>query len=562
MQRRFAFALWASFLWLLSATALPTAAVAQLSIVSPPAAQAGADGSAADEASRILERGQSLEGERRWGEALTHYEESLRRFPKDPALEQRLEVTRMHFELGRRYSDPSYKRAIGTLPERDALDLYTEVLLKIQSHYVEAPDWKDLIDHSTRAFQVALADPVFVEHNLPRVPQAQIDRYRREVGDRVAGWQISNRHAARDAVVYLARLGRERLGLPNTVTIMEYTCGATGSLDAYSTFLTADQLNEVYSQIEGNFVGLGVELKASERALLILKVITGSPAEKAGIHPQDRIIAVDGKSTNDMTTDQAANLLQGKEGSFVAVTVLSPDTKTRELNIRREQIEAPSVDGGEIVDPQQGIAYLRLHQFQKTTVRELDAELWRLHKLGMRSLILDLRNNPGGLLAVSVEVADKFVDGGVIVSTRGRGPQEDYKYTAHQDGTWRMPLVVMIDGDSASASEIVAGAIRDHRRGIIVGNTSYGKWSVQGIFPLNQGNTGLRLTTAKFYSPLNHSYSGIGVPPDVEVRQVAKPVLDGANQAVETGAKDDPALRAAIEQSRNQLAGQAASRKR
>jgi carboxyl-terminal processing protease len=551
MHRRVPFALCALLLSLVSAFSAPSLAVAQISIVTPPVADIPAAGSPAP----LLERGQTLEGERRWGEALTFYEEQLRKFPHDPALEQRLELSRMHYELGRRYNDPSYKRAIKTMPERDALDLYGEVLLKIQSHYVEAPNWKQLIDHSTRAFQVALADPVFVENSLPRLPQAQIDRFRREVDERVASWQITNRHQARDAVVYIARLGRERLGLSNTVTILEYTCGATSGLDAYSTFLTADQLNEVYSQIEGNFVGLGVELKASDRALLILKVITGSPAEKAGIRAGDRIVAVDGQSTSDLSTDQAANLLQGKEGTFVEVTLQASDATSRKLRIRREQIEAPSVDGGRIIDESAGVAYLKMHQFQKTTVRELDAELWRLHKLGMKSLILDLRNNPGGLLAVSVEVVDKFVEGGIIVSTRGRGPQEDYKYTAHADGTWRMPLIVMIDGDSASASEIVAGAIRDHRRGLIVGSTSYGKWSVQGIFPLNQGNSGLRLTTAKFFSPLDHSYSGVGVRPDVEVQQVAKPVVDANGQVSQVDDGNDAPLEAAVRLSRDQLAG-------
>ncbi len=550
MHRRASAALFALALWLLSGLSLPGAAQAEISIVTPPAA---ADTASADPV-RLIERGQSLEGERRWGEALTFYEDALRKFPHDPAIERRLSLARAHYELSRRYSDPSYKKAITTMPEREALDLYSEVLLKIQSHYVETPNWKQLIDDSTQGYDVALTDPIFVEHNLPRVPQAQIDRFRRELNDYVASWQITSRHQARDAVVYIARLGRERLGLNNTVTILEYTCGATTGLDAYSTFLTADQLNEVYSQIEGNFVGLGVELKASDRALLILKVITGSPAEKAGIHAGDRIVTVDGQSTSTLTTDQAANLLQGKEGTFVLVTLQAPDSTTRQLRVRREQIEAPSVDGGRIIDPSTGVAYLRLHQFQKTTVRELDAELWRLHRLGMKSLILDLRNNPGGLLAVSVEVVDKFIEGGVIVSTRGRGPQEDYKYTAHAEGTWRMPLVVMIDGDSASASEIVAGAIRDHHRGVIVGTTSYGKWSVQGIFPLNQANAGLRLTTAKFYSPLNHSYSGIGVKPDVEIQQAAKPVVDAQGQVTSLENPSDAQLEAAVQLARDQVA--------
>ncbi len=388
MHRRVSAAFLSFALWAVTAFSLPLAAVAEIGFVSPSSTPAtdlsspvGTGSSVLADPSRLIQQGQSLENERRWGEALTFYEDALRKFPHDAAIEQRLAATRAHYELGRRYSDPSYKRALATVSEREALDLYGEVLLKIQSHYVEMPDWKELIGDSTHVYQVALSDPVFVEHNLPRVPQAQIDRFRREVLDRVASWQINTRHHARDAVVYIARLGRERLGLNNTVTILEYTCGATTGLDAYSTFLTADQLNEVYSQIEGNFVGLGVELKASDRALLILKVITGSPAEKAGIHAGDRIVAVDGQSTTDLSTDQAANLLQGQEGTFVNVKLVAPDSTSRQLRIRREQIEAPSVDGGRIVDPATGVAYLRLHQFQKTTVRELDAELWRLHRL-------------------------------------------------------------------------------------------------------------------------------------------------------------------------------------
>src|SRR6202008_2306840 len=132
-----------------------------------------------------------------------------------------------------------------------------------------------------------------------------------------------------------------------------------------------------------------------------------------------------------------------------------------------------------------GVGYLRLTCFQKTTSRDLDAALWRLHREGMKSLIVDLRGNPGGLLNISVDVVDKFVNEGVIVSTRGRNAQEDYSYTAQPPGTWQVPLTVLIDGDSASASEIFAGAIRDHHRGTLVGTRSYGKGSVQGIFPLN-----------------------------------------------------------------------------
>lgn len=558
MQRRVSLALSALLCGIVALLFGPALTSAQVSFSAPTVGQTSLgdalpNDSVATEIEQSIAQGQTLESERRWGEALTLYEDTLRRFPRDPTIKDRLQLARIHYDLGRRYNDKSFKQSLTKMTERDALDLYGEVLLKVQSHYVDTPNWKNLIDYSTKAYLVSLADPVFVEHNLPNVAPAQIDRFGREVSQHVAAWQIASRHHARDAVAYIARMGNDRLGLASTKSILEFTCGATSGLDPYSTFLTADQLNEVYSQIEGNFVGLGIELKASQGSLLIVKTISGSPAEKAGILAGDRIVAVDDHTTGDMTTDQAANLLQGKEGTVVEVTLQSPDGKSRRLRVRREQVDVPSIDSGRIEDKTAGVAYMRLTCFQKTTARDLDTELWRLNSLGMKALIIDLRGNPGGLLGVSVEVVDRFVENGVIVSTRGRGPQEDYKYNAHSQGTWRIPLVVLIDGDSASASEIFAGAIRDHHRGVIVGARSYGKGSVQGIFPLAIGNAGLRLTTAKFLSPLNQPYSGVGVEPDLAVQTVAKPAIDAAGAVLPTDDGPDAALKAAIEAARRQL---------
>jgi carboxyl-terminal processing protease len=167
---------------------------------------------------------------------------------------------------------------------------------------------------------------------------------------------------------------------------------------------------------------------------------------------------------------------------------------------------------------------LRLTCFQKTTRRDLEAALWRLHRDGMRSLIIDLRGNPGGLLISSVDVADLFLNQGVIVSTHGRIAQEDSTYMAHEEGTWTIPLTLIIDQESASAAEIFSGAIRDHHRGTIVGVRSFGKGSVQGIFQLDGSDAGLRLTTAKFYSPTGKPYSRVGVEPDVVVHRTARPI--------------------------------------
>ena len=222
-----------------------------------------------------------------------------------------------------------------------------------------------------------------------------------------------------------------------------------------------------------------------------------------------------------------------------------PDEAERQVTIRRQRVEVPSVDRVHIVDNKQGVGYLRLTCFQKTTRRDLDAALWRLHGEGMRSLIIDLRGNPGGLLISSVDISSLFLDSGVIVSTHGRIAQEDSTYSAHQEGTWKVPLTLIIDQESASAAEIFSGAIRDHHRGTIVGVRSFGKGSVQGIFQLDGSDSGLRLTTAKFYSPQGKPYSRVGVEPDVVVHQAAKPI-DGTLTV-----KEDAMLNAALEIARN-----------
>jgi carboxyl-terminal processing protease len=502
----------------------------------------------------ILVRGQKFETQRRWGEALSLYEEAYRSNPSFPGLNTRLELARIHYDLGRRYADGSFRRSISQLDENRALDLYSEVLNKIFAHYVVDPDWKHLVDHGTLDFEVALNEPAFVaSSHLQRTPQ-EIDDFRRELHGVVDNRTVHDVNEARDVVAEAAHLAQSQLGISPTSTILEYTGGAAGGLDEYSTFLTPDQLNDLYSQIDGNFVGLGVELKSADNALLIVNVIHGSPAERAGLKASDRIIAVAGHSTHDLSTDQAAELLQGAEGTSVELTTVTADQPARSLTLRREHVDVPSVDDIHMLDAANGVGYFKLSCFQKTTSRDLDNALWQLHRQGMRSLVMDLRGNPGGLLTAAVDAADKFIDQGNIVSTHGRSPQEEYNYTAHSMSVWHVPLVVLIDGDSASASEIFAGAVRDHSRGVIVGTRSYGKGTVQGIFPLAVGGAGLRLTTAKFYSPNGHPFSHVGVEPDVVVHQTAKPI-DG-QVAPHAPGEADATLAAGLEAARRQLAQQ------
>jgi carboxyl-terminal processing protease len=238
-------------------------------------------------------------------------------------------------------------------------------------------------------------------------------------------------------------------------------------------------------------------------------------------------------------------MLQGTEGSVAMLAVAAPGQPPKQVSVRRRRVDVPSIDQVHIIDAQNGIGYFRLTGFQKTTARELDAALWKLYHEGMKSLVIDVRGNPGGLLVSAVDVADRFIERGLIVSTRGRDPPEDLTYSATEKAKWQMPLVVIIDQDSASAAEIFAGAIRDYHRGTIVGAQSFGKGTVQLVFPLEGFNSGVKLTVSKFYSPNGKPYSHVGVEPDVKVQVTARPI-DG-----KLASDGDPVLLSAMQAARN-----------
>ncbi len=536
--------------WVLKAGRRCVAALAVLLVACTASAvfsQPGAaisTGNRSVEIDRLLEQGYRLEHEARWGEALSHYEEALRKHPTHTSLLQRFEYVRVHYDLGRRLADRSFSEAVAKLPLDRAMALYDEVLLKIEGHYVETPHWRQLVERGLEGLRIALDETEFVARNLSRADSSAVDRFRRDLTELAASRMLRTRYDASEFVAEAARLAERRLQAPPAAIVLEFLCGATNALDTYSAYLTPDQLGEVYAQIDGSFVGLGIELKMDEGRLLIVRVITGSPAHEAGIRTGDHIASVSGQSIKGLNTDQAANLLLGEEGSVVVVSVVTPGQPSRELHVRRRRVDVPSLDTVEMLDPNHGIAYLRINCFQKSTARDLEAALWQLHRQGMRRLMIDLRGNPGGLLNTAVDAVDLFLERGLIVATRGRNVQEDFTYTARKGGTWSVPLVVLIDENSASAAEIFAGAIRDHRRGTLVGTRTYGKGSVQGIFPLSMDGAGVRLTTARFYSPSGQPYSRVGVEPDVAVHTTARPV---EGQAAPPAKTHDTILDAALQ---------------
>ena len=497
----------------------------------------------------LVVRSTMLEREQRWADVVSLCETAARQGALAPELQQRYDLAKIHCDLSRRHCERAFRTQLVKLAETDARRLYAEVLGRIGSHHVEAPQFARLVSRGCLTMDVAIDDPTFVSLYAQHATPERRVLYRDQVARITAGRTITSPVEAETLAAWVARAGHATLGIPPAVTLMEMTAAAVGGLDEYSAFLTNGQLDDLYAQIEGNFVGLGVELKSAEDGLLVVHVIPASPAERAGIRAGDHLVAVGGRGLGGMNVDEAAQLLQGPEGSVVTLAVLRAPAPARAVTVRREHVEVPSIENVRMLDPSTGVGYLKISSFQKTTAADLEAALRRLDVAGMRSLVVDLRGNPGGLLSSAVDVSDLFLERGLVVATRGRSPEEDFNYSASRPGTWRMPLVVVIDGESASSSEIFAGAMRDHGRATIVGTRSYGKGSIQGIFPLEVGGVGMRLTTAKFFSPKGLPYSRVGVEPDLQVQSVARPAA-----GVFVAQAGDPFLDAALEVARRSVA--------
>jgi carboxyl-terminal processing protease len=507
--------------WILGACLAWTAAGAW---AEPPASPPASPTTAASDPDAALQRALELERQRKWTAAIEVYESALEQWPGRAEFRHRLRLCETHYKLGRRYQDRSFRDVLLRLPRERALDLYDEVLERIETHYVDPVALEPLLRRGFDNLEVALRDPAFLQaHHLGDVPADRImslrDTYRAYRDRAVA----RDRAQARAFVALACDQAMQALALVPSAVVLEFAFGACDALDEYSGYLTPDKLDDLFAMIDGNFVGLGIELKQDEEGLRLVGVIKGGPASEAGLKVGDKITHIGGLAIKGLGLDEAASRLQGAERTAVRITVLKSNRSAIDLTLVRRAVEVQSIGEAKIVDAQAGVGYIQLNGFQKSSTEELRRAVAGLERQGMRHLVLDLRGNPGGLLNVAVEIADRFLDQGVIVSTRGRAPGQSFLYRSRSNPSWRMPMTVLIDHDSASASEILAGALKENRRATVVGpEKSYGKGSVQSIFPLRTAPTGLKLTTAKFYSPSNRAYSEQGVEPDVVVRAAAR----------------------------------------
>jgi C-terminal peptidase prc len=417
-------------------------------------------------------------------------------------------------KLTNRYGNPTIVRMVRSMSPQQSLEVYQEISGLIDARHLKPTSYDARVKQAVKNLTLALDNPVFLQANGVGQDPGRLDAFRVDLQRVAEGQPVKNADDAAQALQWTMQAAERDAGLRPTAVVLEFIYGATDSLDKYSAFVPAIGHGAPSAELEDHIVGIGVEIKADERGMLIAKALPGGPAAEAGLKSGDMIESIDGHKVTGASLDSAVDLITGPSGSQITLGVRR-DERIAEVKLVRRRVEVHSVSEVKMLDD--SVGYIKLEKFAQNSSEEFDKALWDLYRQGMKSLVIDVRGNPGGLLTTAIQLSNKFIPSGTIVSTRGRDASDDMVEYAHRDRTWKTPLVVLVDENSASASEIFAAAVQENSRGKIVGCRTYGKGTVQTHFPLQTVQGTLRLTTAKFYSPNGREMAGAGVEPDVHV---------------------------------------------
>jgi carboxyl-terminal processing protease len=396
----------------------------------------------------------------------------------------------------------------------------------VQAAEVPATDAPAATEPAAPAAVPAPAAPVPAEKPAPATPAAK--------SAAPTAAPIGNERLPLDDLrIFVEVFERIRASYVDTVedrTLFENAIrGMLSSLDPHSAYLDPKDYEELQNATSGEFEGIGLDVTQEEGVIKVVAPIDDTPAAKAGIQAGDYIIKIDGKAVQGLSLADAIELMRGKPGTKLNLTILRKGEEPRDIEVVRARIEISSVKSRML---ESGIVSVRISQFQTHTGRDLRRELEKKkadEKNPVRGIVLDLRNNPGGVLEGAIAVSDLFLDGGRIVSTRGRALEGEQQFTASPGEVLPgVPIVVLVNGGTASASEIVAGALQDNQRALIIGTTTFGKGSVQTVLPLTAGK-GIKLTTARYYTPSGRSIQAAGIRPDIVVPPAKVELLEGGD---------------------------------
>jgi carboxyl-terminal processing protease len=495
----------------------------------------------------LRSHGQACERRGDWLAACRWYQEALRSDRDQPEVRAAYQRCLRRYQIVRRHRDTSYRQVVTRLAPGQALDVYEQVLATVAAAYVDRAkaQMSALFNQGLQELRYALDETVFVQEYFSGVSPPILAAFR----ERLGAWEdrkVQTGREAREQVLAVVRAGQQ-VGLPSepgviTVIALEFAAGACNALDEYTLFLTPGSYGEAQAAFHGRMVGVGLELAVVDQHVEVSRVYPRGPAREAGISRHDRVVSINRQDVDKLPPDAVAELLRGEPGTTVRLELRSPGLdEPRVVELVRRAVTAPSVEfdvqtvmteASEMVP----VGILRISSFGENTVQEVKEALASLQTEGMKVLILDLRGNPGGRFKSAVQVAALFLGEGVVVITQGQHP--DYNNKAHRvnvPNPVSVPMVVLIDGDTASAAEVLAGALKEHRRATLVGQATFGKGSIQCLIrldrpPLDKSPGGIRITVARIYTPANQSYNGVGISPDVPLTSEGDPVVAEARK--------------------------------
>ena len=441
--------------------------------------------------------------------------------------EAKSETEKIDDRLTARYSNPVNVRFARTLSAERGIQLFSEISRLIDQRHLKPTSYSSRVHRALKHLVIGINNRAFREAGEVSTSQFRADSLRHELSRLLSGSRVQNGQDAINAMRSTMTLAGRTVGLRPGVVACEFINASTDSLDRYSAFEPVDvpgvsgaldpALLKSVGPLDDYVVGIGVEVKQHDDGLLIVKTLAGGPASEAGLRKGDVIVRINGRKLAGRPMTYSVDLISGAAGTPVLLGVRRGKRSEASITLRRRRVRVLSVTEVRMLDRSAGVAYVKLDKFATSSSAELDQALTQLRGQGMKSLVVDVRGNPGGLLTSAIELSNKFVPCGTIVSTRGRQRSDNMHEQATFERTWRTPLVVLMDGNSASASEIFAAAIQENKRGVIVGMRSYGKGTVQTHFPLERGAGNLRLTTARFFSPTGRPMAESGVDPDLRV---------------------------------------------
>lgn len=438
--------------------------------------------------------------------------------PQSPAVSP---VQDTQNKITRRYQNQSFLGLLNLSPQQ-SIALYSEVTQMIDSRHLEPSPVQTRVQKGMTNLIYALDNPAFVQANQLQLQAVNVQAYRQALQQAMQS-PVQSEQDAINLLNWTMQMSQQQIGLRPAATALEFVYGAVESLDKYSAFVPPERNPGASLQMESSLVGIGVQIEMRDQGAEVVKVISGSPAQSAGLLQGDMLLAVSGQQLAGLDVDHAVSLISGPAGSRVVLGIQRRNQGPFTVTATRQSIQLHSVNDIQMLNGTR-VGYFKLDKFTATATDEVENALQQLNQQGMQALVMDLRGNPGGLLTAAIQISDKFLPEGTIVATRGRNSADNTEEHATREHTWKIPLVVVVDHNSASASEIFAAAIQENQRGIVVGRTSYGKGTVQTQFPLQTAGCGLRITTAKFYSPTGRVMAGSGVTPDVPVAENSNPV--------------------------------------